>query len=228
MLTLDHYAAATDPEAARYRVLAALAEARRAFAANCVYPHLAALVGVRRTLGELFGGLARHRAAPHGPATGVDWAAGRLVHADPDPPLLAEELATWSLPHLDAAIDEGRTLYDFADEHAYLRPVGLVPSYQREGFLIVSTDDAVRALRYHASILAAPDGRHSALRTRAVEVALSPLGAPSDWKAELAHHATDLATPAAFHAHADLDLPLAGTLLPLAKRKLLAVVHGEA
>lgn len=227
-LTAAHFASATDPEAARYRILAALAEARRAFAANRVFPHLAALVGVRRTLADLAGGLARHRERPRGPATGVDWDAGRLVYADDAPPLLAEDLARWSQPLLEAAIDEGRALYDFADAHAPLAPLGLVPAYQREGFLIVSTDDAVRALRYHASILTGPDGRHLSLRTHDVPVDLSPLGAPADWKSALAAHAADLATPAAFHLHADLDLPLGETLVPLAKRKLLAAVHGEA
>lgn len=228
MLSLHHYVTATDAEAARYRVLASLAESRRAFAANRVYPHLSALVGVRRSLGEMLGGFARHRALPHGPATGVDWDAGRLIRADAPPALLAETLAEWSLPVLDDVIEEGCTLYDFADEHARLAPVGLVPTYQREGFLIVSTDDAVRALRYHASILTALDGRHHALRTRPVDVTLSPLGSPSDWKQLLAEHATDLPAPAAFHVHADLDLPLSATLVPLAKRKLLSAIQGEA
>ena len=226
MLTLQHYTAASDPEAARYRLLAAFADARRAFAANCVYPHLAALIDVRRALASLIDARARH--APRGPVTGVDWDAGRLVRDDDAPALLAEGLATWSLPMLDAAIDEGRALYDFADEHATLAPVGLVPPYQMEGFLIVSTDDAVAALRYHASVLAGPDGRRLSLRTRALDAALSPDGPPADWKARLAPLADDLPAPAAYHVHADLDLPLGATLVPLAKRRLLAAVHGEA
>jgi len=226
MLSLQHYTAASDPEAARYRLLAALAEARREFAANRVYPHLAALIDVRRALSAL--GDARSRHAPRGTVTGVDWETGRLVRADDAPALLAEDLAAWSLSMLDAAIEEGRALYDFADEHATLAPVGLVPRYQLEGFLIVSTDDAVAALRYHASVLAGPDGRRLSLRTRALDAPLAPDAPPSDWKAQLAPLADDLPAPAAYHVHADLDLPLGATLVPLAKRRLLATVHGEA
>lgn len=229
MLSLQHYTAASDPEAARYRLLAAFADARRAFAANCVYPHLAALIDVRRALATLADARARH--VSRGPATGVDWETGRLVRADdagPGPALLAEDLAAWSLPMLDAAIEEGRALYDFADEHATLAPVGLVPRYQQEGFLIVSTDDAVAALRYHASVLAGPDGRRLSLRTRALDAPLAPDAPPADWKAQLASMAGDLPAPAAFHVHADIDLPLGATLVPLAKRRLLAAVHGEA
>lgn len=233
MLTLQHYTAATDPEAARYRLLAAFAEARRAFAAHRVYPHLAALVDVRRALAALADARSSHgtRRATHGPATGVDWEAGRLTYEgapEAAPSLLVEDLAAWSLPLLDDAIEMGRTLYDFADEHARLAPVGLVPAYQQEGFLIVSTDDAVRALRYHASVLAGPDGRRLSLRTRDVEVPLNPSAPPATWKATLAPLAAELPAPAAYHVHADLDLPLGPTLVPLAKRKLLAVVHGEA
>ena len=226
MLSLQHYTAAADLEAARYRLLAAFADARRAVAANCVYPHLAALIDVRRALASLSDARARH--APRGPVTGVDWDTGRLVRADDAPALLAEDLAAWSLPMLDAAIEEGRALYDFADEHATLSPVGLVPRYQQEGFLIVSTDDAVAALRYHASVLAGPDGRRLSLRTRTLDAPLAPDAPPADWKAQLAPLADDLPAPAAFHVHADLDLPLGATLVPLAKRRLLAAVHGEA
>ncbi len=226
MLSLQHYTAASDPEAARYRLLAALADARREFAANRVYPHLAALISVRRALSALKQARGRH--ASRGTVTGVDWERGRLVRDNDAPALLAEDLAMWSLPLLDGAIEEGRALYDFADEHATLAPVGLVPPYQMEGFLIVSTDDAVAALRYHASVLAGPDGRHLSLRTRALDAPLPPDAPPADWKACLAPLATDLPAPAAYHVHADLDLPLGATLVPLAKRRLLAAVHGEA
>ena len=228
-LSLDLFARAADPEAARYRVLAGLQQARRAFARNCVYPALGHLVGLHRGLRSLLDGADRVDARPTGRAVDVDWEAGRIVHeAAPAP--LALDLARWALPQIVEAIEEGRTLYDFAAEHAALDAVGLVPSYHTEGFLLLGAPDGVRALRYHVSALAGSDGRYRSLRTAEVAVALDPLAPPAAWKRALTAAAPDLPAPAAFHLHTDLDLPVEPTLLPVGKRKLLAFVEtwGEA
>jgi hypothetical protein len=228
------FAAASDPEAARYRILARLQDARGAFTRSCVYPHLAELVRVRRAVAELLDGLDRHRSAARpGPAVGVDWEAMRIVHASDEPPLLAEDLARWALPLLDAAIDEGRTLYEFADAHAALAAVGLVPAYKSEGFLIVPSENAaepLRALRYQISALAGADGEYRSLCTTPVDVQLDPLAPPATWKERLTAASPDLPTPATFRLDADVPFPAEETLVPLAKRKLLAFVRawGEA
>ena len=230
MLSLRLFDAASDAEAARYRILAGLAETRAAFQSCRVSPWLGALVGLHRQLAALVAGAdAVDRVA--GPVVDVDWEAGRLVReaADASGAPLAVGLARWALPHVEAALGEGRALYEFAAEHADLAPLGLVPAYRDEGFLLVAGDRAVRAFRYRVSPLAAPDGPYRALRTVPVDLALDPL-APGAWKAALAEAAPDLAAPAAFHLRADVDLPVEPTLVPVAKRKLLGLVGtwGEA
>ena len=215
-LSLDLFAAAADAEAARYRVLAALQRARRAFARNCVAPDLARLVGLHRDLRALLDGSGR--------AVGVDWETGRVVHAAPPAPL-ALSLARWAQPHVAGAVREGQALYEFAAEHAALDAVGVVPAYRDEGYLVVAAGGAVRPLRYHVSSLAGADGRYRALRTSDVDVALDPLASPAVWKAALAASDPDLPAPALFSLHTDLDLPVDETLLPVAKRKLLGLVQ---
>ncbi len=159
----------------------------------------------------------------------MDWEAGRLVRRGPEAPL-AVGLARWALPQVEAAITEGRTLYEFVSERAALRAVGLVPPYRDEGFLLVRDDAAVCVLRYRMSPLAAPDGPYRALRTVPVDAVLDPLAPPTAWKAALAAMAPDLAAPAAFRLDAEVDLPVDATLVPVAKRKLLGLIGswGEA
>lgn len=229
-LSLDLFARAADAEAAQYRVLAGLQQARRAFAQSRVYPELGRLVALHASLRALLDGADRVEARVTGRAVDVDWEAGRIVHEEAAPPPLALDLARWALPRLVEAIEEGRALYDFAAEHAALDAVGLVPSYHAEGFLLLGAADGVRALRYHVSALTGGDGRYRGLRTADVAVDLDPLAPPPSWKRALAEAAPDLPTPAAFHLRADLDLPVEETLLPVGKRKLLAFVEswGEA
>lgn len=229
-LTLDLFARAADPEAARYRVLAGLQAARRRFARNCVYPTLGRLVALHRGLQAVLDGANRVEARATGRAVDVDWEAGRIVHEPGVEAPLALDLARWAMPRLSGAIEEGQALYDFAAEHAALAPVGLVPTYHAEGFLLLDAEAGLRALRYEVSALAGADGRYRSLRTASVDVRLDPLAPPRAWKEALAEVAPDLPAPATFCLRADLDLPVEETLLPIGKRKLLAFVQswGEA
>ena len=228
-LSLSLFAAAADAEAARYRVLAALQRARQSFARNRVAPELARLLGLHRDLHALLDGAGAVEGSQSGRAVGVDWEAGRVVHARPPAPL-ALHLARWAQPHVARAVREGQALYEFAAEHAALDAVGVVPAYRDEGYLVVTAGGAVRPFRYHVSSLAGADGRYRALRTSDVPVALDPLAPPHAWKAALAASDPDLPAPALFAVRADLDLPVDETLLPVAKRKLLGLVQswGEA
>lgn len=231
-LTLDTFAAAQDPEAARYRILAGLGRARDAFRHQCVFPHLGALVRLRRELADLLEGADRAAAAQPGRIVGVDWEAGRVVHERAVPPLLAADLARWALPRLDVVLGEGRTLYDFADRAARLDAVGLVPRYRAEGFLIVPGEDGApgQTVRYAVSALAGADGAYRSLRTSPAGVDLDPLAPPAVWKQALARAHPDLPAPATFRLATEIDLPVEPTMMPLAKRKLLALVQawGEA
>lgn len=226
-LSLRLFEAASDAEAARYRVLAALAETREAFRALRVAPWLDGLVTAHRGLRALVDGADAVEGT--GAVVDVDWEEGRLVREGPRAPL-AVGLARWALPHVEAAIAEGRALYEFAAARAALRAVGLEPPYRDEGFLLVRDGRAVRALRYRLSPLAGPDGTYRALRTVPLDTALDPLAPPTVWKATLAEAAPDLPAPAAYHVQADVDLPVDATLMPVAKRKLLGLVGtwGEA
>ncbi|GAB5537473.1 MAG: hypothetical protein Rubg2KO_37220 [Rubricoccaceae bacterium] len=228
-LSLDLFAAAADEEAARYRVLSGLQDVHRAFGRTCVYPYLADLVALRRDLAVVLDGLDRLDAAQPGTAVGIDWDSAEVEFASDRPTLLAGDLARWALPLIDEAIGEGRTLYEFANEVVALNAVGLVPSYHAEGFLLLPPEaDIVRVLRYAVSALTGPDGAYHSLRTSPLDLALDPLATPQAWKDAIREACPELPSPAAFRLASEVELPVEETLLPVAKRKLLAFVHGEA
>ncbi|HYE95441.1 MAG TPA: hypothetical protein VD962_04480 [Rubricoccaceae bacterium] len=233
-LRFDLFTAASDVEAAQYRILAGLQEAHEAFTHNRVYPHLADLVTLRRTLADLLDRVDALRQHAPGRLRGIDWEAGMLLYEPEEgeevAPFLVEPLARWALPLLDEQIEEGRALFEFAAEQAALMAVGLVPPYQDEGFLLVPDDEALLALRYRASVLTGHDGRYRSLATTPVPVTLSPLTPPSAWKEALAEAYPDLPAPATYRVESAVPLPLEATVLPIAKRKLLRLIaeRGEA
>ncbi len=233
VLHLNLFAAATDAEAARYRVLAGLQEAHSAFVHSQVYPHLADLIRLRRALRDFLDGVDRFREGRSGAISGIDWESKEVIFDPPqgEMPLLAEDLARWALPQLTDVIEEGRTLFEFVDEHAELAAVGVVPAYQDEGYLLLP-DEAGRifVLRYTMSALTGEDGKYRSLRTKPVAADLPPLEPPRSWKERLVERFPDLPTPATFHLNADVAFPMEATMLPIAKRKLLRMISdmGEA
>lgn len=233
VLHLNLFAAATDAEAARYRVLAGLKQAHTAFVQSHVYPHLADLIRLRRALRDFLDGVDRYREGRSGPIKGVDWESQEVIFDVPDgeAPLLAEDLARWALPVLTDVIEEGRTLFEFVDEHAELEAVGLIPPYQDEGYLILPDESrGVSVLRYTMSALTGEDGLYRSLRTTPIAADLPPLAPPRTWKERLVERYPDLPAPATFRLAADVAFPMEATMLPIAKRKLLRIIseRGEA
>jgi hypothetical protein len=220
-LSLSLFTAAHDEEAGRYRVLSGLQQARLAFARNEVYPHLGDLIRLHEALGQVTTAAGALRGRQRGPLRGIDLEAGQLLYDAPtEPPLLAESLIEWALPRLRDTIEEGRMLYEFAEEHAALRAVGIVPAYQDEGYLLIPSGQRLRILRYGVSLFEQPDGRYRSLRTTEVAAA-PPYTLPATLKRTLVARDPSLPNPAMFQLESDVDLPVEATVLPIAKRKLL-------
>lgn len=220
-LRFDLFAAATDEEATRYRVLDGLQRIQWAYGRSEVYPHLSELIRLHETLTRLTGAAASVREARTGPLREIDLEEGRLIYDESDnPPILAEELARWALPLMAELIEEGRALFEFVDEHSEMVAVGIVPAYQDEGYLMVPAEEQVRILRYAMSLYDQPDGRYRSLRTTDVGMAARS-EPPVDVKRRLVEVHPDLPNPATYRVDTDLEFPLDATLLPVAKRKLL-------
>lgn len=218
-LDLAFFTGARDEEWSRYRVLGGLQEVRRAFAGNRVYPHLADLIHLRAALRRL--AEASEPLRPRGPLSRIDLEEGTLRYDEPEhgaPPF--EALVAWAMPQIEAAIEEGRAIFDFVDERTAVEAVGIVPSYQDEGYLLVPDGDVLRVVRYGVSLFTRADERFRSLRTASLEAA--PAAAPPhELKRLLTARHPDLPNPATYRVATDLDFPVDETMLPVAKRKLL-------
>jgi hypothetical protein len=218
-LDLAFFTGGRDSEWSRYRILGGFQEIRRAFCDNRVYPYLADLIHLRtalRTLADESDAL-RSR----GPLTGIDLEEGALRYEDSQGAALPfEDLVVWAMPLIEAAIEEGRAIYDFVDERTAVEAVGIVPAYQDEGYLLVPDGEALRVLRYAVSLFTRHDERFRSLRTASVDEAPGDTP-PHELKRFLTARHPDLPNPATYRVATDLDFPVDETMLPVAKRKLL-------
>lgn len=218
-----------DVERTQYRILGGLKKARDAFEEDRIYPHLAQLVKLYRGLETIVEQSDRMRNPASGTATGVDWEKQELTYQWPE--LDGDEMSTvnglirWALPRVREAIREGKDVYEAVDESLELETVGIVPSYLKEGYLMVPDreDDVLYVLRYTMSVVQDDGERARMLRTvpcRTVEQGgVEPH--PSSVKLDLVAERRDLPNPATYFFDTSAPFPYEPTLLPVVKRRLM-------
>ena len=174
--SLDLFTSAVyDYERAQYQILSNLTRVRRAFSQNRIYPHLGELVQFYGTLQTIVQQSEHLRDALPARIRRIDLETGEVVYERPeldgDRLKLVEELIHWALPTIRAAIEEGKTIFEFVEENLQMEEVGIVPSYVQEGYLFVPDYEGgmVHVLQYSFSLFTGADERYRSLKTTFVK-----------------------------------------------------------
>ncbi|MCS7152600.1 MAG: hypothetical protein N2253_00825 [Bacteroidia bacterium] len=194
-----------DAEYQQYRLLAYLRNVQRAFLAQRLYPPLSDMIASHAELVRL----------------------AEEVHqtpADSSPQIATlEEIITFSLPLLENAIEEGKTLYETIAKALSVHVVGVVPLYRDEGYLFLrrGTESIVRVYAYELRSLYDADSqvaiRLSYLRDYPFSFfALGFLRVRERLLKEFPH----LPVPYTLAVESPWVLPLEETLLPIIQRSL--------
>lgn len=224
--------AGKDQELNQYRILDALRYYRNEFAHNRLYPGLTDLIELTTLLQSLIANKEDIQRALPRRLSGIDFERKRLIYTPIRPPEDDVEhvvdLMVWAVPIMKKVIEEGRQIYDFVDENIIIEEVGILPMYREEGYCFVTDnkDSLLHILRYEVSLFTAGGEKFRALRMRPLKSLRKKLIRPSleSLKLELIKEYRDLPAPAAFSCDTELDFPFTETILPVAKRKLMARV----
>lgn len=218
-----------DREAAQYNILAALKEIHTHFRQNCIYPDLTDIIEVHQQTLDIFKRSKELDESLPRTLSGVDLRNLTLLYSlqtSPDATIEGiKELLEWSLPHVEMTLEEGKIIYDFVDEHCHVNPVGIIPTYQDEGYFIVpDVQQSLYAIfRYQITVFTGAEDKYRALRSRLVDI-IPMNGVVRDFrslKLELIKLFPELPNPAVYLCETDIEFPFAETLFPIAKRKLL-------
>ena len=232
-LTLDTFLTGTaDAEVRQYHVLEGLKHNYTEFTHNRLYPSLAELVDLHTSLVNILNGMSDIQGRLPHELKEIDIEQGKLVYQTADVNdedfLRATELITWALPRIEQAIDEGVSIYHFVDEHMQIEQVGLLPMYREEGYWFVPEHKAalLHLLRYEVSLFTSANEKFRSLKTKNIRdiEQKSIVQTPESIKLNLIEQFHDLPNPATFMCETDLDFPYNETILPIAKRKLMAQV----
>ncbi|MCC5944274.1 MAG: hypothetical protein JJT94_05015 [Bernardetiaceae bacterium] len=136
-----------------------------------------------------------------------------------------EDILEFSIPRMDQALKTGKTLYEEVESKLAFEPIGLIPIYFREGYLVLSAyhiQNNFYLYRYQMTIFERAEERFRALHLQYLDTLHKQLGQTyENLKIQLARQNPDLPNPAMFRIEAKQNFPYQASVLPVAKRLLV-------
>jgi hypothetical protein len=142
-----------------------------------------------------------------------------------------EDIVAYASGELKRAANEGATIYDFVERQLLLEPVGILPLYRDEGYLLLRYGNhrETRAYAYTITIFEKEQHRFKGLRMNYVDSWTGSIAnSYESIKLALIRSNAQLPQPAVFFAETGLSLPIDETLLPVAKRSLVRYIMQSA
>lgn len=134
------------------------------------------------------------------------------------------EIIAYALPQIEATLEEGKELYEFVEENISLEPIGLLPIYTDEGYLLLDVNDShqVSIFRYQLTFFEHSDEKYRNVAFRFIDHEIKAINKTFEKiKIDLAKTFTELPNPATYLANVKLAFPVQETVLPVAKRMLV-------
>lgn len=217
-----------DFEYKKYLLLSYLQEVKQQFNEQRLYPFLSDIVFHYKNMltikerGELLKG-AFPKKLSKADMQKLELIYERLVE---DEPLMQEinDILSFSIPQMKAALEEGREVYEFVESRVSLTPVGVFPLYAKEGYLLVQERLKVETqiFRYELTVFTSAEENYRALHLHYLDSVRRRIGHSFEhMKMDLIRRFPDLPNPATYLLNADILCPLEETLIPIAKRSLV-------
>lgn len=217
-----------DFEYKKYQLLAYLQETDQHFDAARLYPVLGELIEHHRLLNDLKKNKSELTSLFPKEISGIDLMEGKLQYQpkEKEGDLMKEiaSITDFALPRFARQISKGKDIYNFVEEQLEFEPIGILPIYTSEGFLLFSKEkkSEIHAYRYHSNLIHVAGEKFRSIRLWLVGVfQKSIVNTLEKIKLQLIKEVKELPNPATWRVHSTIDFPLEETLLPISKRLLL-------
>ena len=221
-----------DFEYKKYQLLAYLQSTEKEFKAVKLYPVLGDLIEHHRTLKELESNKSELKNLFPKALNGIDLQNAQLKYESkvPDGNLMEEiaQITAYALPKLQNQIEEGKSIYDFVEEQIEFEPVGILPIYNREGYVLLTQEKSseVHAFRYKSNFLQLAGEKFRSISLWLVGVFQKTLvNTLEKLKMHLVSEIKELPNPATWRLHSHYSFPMEETLIPVGKRLLIRSVN---
>jgi hypothetical protein len=219
-----------DAEMRTYQLLAFEQRAREKLQHNELFPSLTELTEWSNALRDLLSSKQSFENSLKSTITDVDIDSVKITYNPPRLPVhqLLETMHEWAL-HAQKKIQT--LLNDFEEIKMRLlndmesSPVGLLPLYRDEGYLLITHGSHTDVFIYQRKMLFESDQSLRGISSDYFSTyADSTVNTPQHIKLNLIKQHREIPNPATWSFFTQHELPLAGTLLPLAKEKLNGMI----
>lgn len=138
-----------------------------------------------------------------------------------------EQIVTFSVAEIKKHIDEGKHIYDFIEKEIQLTPVGILPIYRNEGYMLVHEGDQteIRVYEYEVKFFQLDDEPYRSVSTQYLtSYRRNFVNTSENIKIDMIRHRRKLPNPATFSIETSHEYPLDETVIPIAKRMILKYV----
>lgn len=135
-----------------------------------------------------------------------------------------EQIVDFAANQMKGTLTNGAELYDLVEKQMRIEPVGIMPLYKNEGYMLLrhGSYSDVLAYAYNITLFEHKDARYRGVHMHYIDSWTKTLTNTYEHiKREIIRANKDLPTPAVYSVESPLSLPLQETLLPIAKRMLV-------
>ncbi len=135
-----------------------------------------------------------------------------------------EEIIGYAIPKFQVMIEEGTEIYEFVERQMEFEPIGIMPIYNDEGYLLLNRDKSrdLTIYRYQTSVFESADERYKGLQMQYITNDFVDFSRSFEQvKIDLTKTDSSLPNPAAYLITYKMSFPEEPTVLPVAKRMLM-------
>ncbi len=220
-----------DVELKKYTLLAYLQACEAYFKSHRLYPPLSDLIRHLSNVQALGHNLESLNNAFPKSLAGINWQTMQLEFDTykPNEDYLAalEEIMEFANTNLHAAVEEGRSIFDEVERNVEIQPVGVMPIYNQEGYLLFQTHQHNEVWIYQyacGQVMESGQNLRGLAFTFLGKEIKSIANTIEQMKWNLIKRYEQLPTPATFLCFCKREIPFVETLLPVAKRMMLTRV----
>lgn len=142
-----------------------------------------------------------------------------------------EAIISFTMPRFTKMIEEGKEIFEFVEENLAFEPVGIVPMYVDEGYLLINHDNRreISIYQYKTSVFVRASEKYRGINLRFLTKDFIDFSRTFEHvKLDLVKENKDLPNPATFSLVTRLSFPEQPTALPIAKRMLMRHLSAAA
>ena len=225
-----------DFELQKYRLLAYLKEVEQCFNTQRLYPQLSDVIFHYNNLVAFREN--KKLVQDNFPATvqRVDVQKLELVYKrmldDDETMQELERITSFATGELKNAVKTGAEIYEMVERNVSIEPVGIVPIYKDEGYMLLLHKSCaeIKAYYYAVTLFEHYNARYKAIKMDYIDSwAANIVNTFTQVKKDIIRTNRLLPNPAVYSIQSALDVPFIETLLPVAKRMLMKqITIGQA